>query len=286
MLNTTQNPPRQTLPNGTFFDMIPVEAGTFMMGSEDNDRSKPVHKVRVSTFYIGKVPITQALWKAVMGADKNLSAFQGDKRPVERVSWYDAAVFCNALNALCGYEPTYFRDAQCTQPYGKIDNTFTLPNEPPVFHAPQAKGYRLPTEAEWEFAAIGGNRSGGYTYAGGENLQELGWYDGNSYDKTMPVGLKMYNELGIHDMSGNVWEWCSDVYSDYTEVISSSTVDAIDGAIVNPTGVLQQGVDRVLRGGSWSDQAGHCRPTFRLNDPPAIRFDNFGFRLVLSSLSV
>ena len=135
--------------------------------------------------------------------------------------------------------------------------------------------YRLPTEAEWEFAARGGNKSGNYTYAGGENLQELGWFNENSYGKTMPVGLKFHNELGIHDMSGNVWEWCNDWwYDDYKLVAQTNTADT------------KHGYSRVLRGGSWCNNAVHCRPAARDYYNPTYRDNRYGFRLVISFLSV
>src|SRR5690606_2860145 len=146
MSDTSVSPLVQRLPNGFAFDLIPVEAGSFMMGSEEKDAfddEKPVHRVQIGyNFHIGKFPVTQALWKDVMNGE-NPSHFKGERRPVERVSWYDAAVFCNALNELCGFAPVYFSDPAFQQPYGKTAAGFILPNEGAVYRKPGAPGYRL-----------------------------------------------------------------------------------------------------------------------------------------------
>ena len=159
--------------NGVSFTMIPVEGGTFTMGAtsemtEPFDWEKPTHQVTLSSYYIGETEVTQALWKAVMGS--NPSHFKGDNLPVEYVSWDDCQTFIRKLNALTG------------------------------------KRFRLPTEAEWEFAARGGNKSCGYQYSGGDELSEVAWFVGNSGDRTHAVGTKIANELSIYDMSGNVCE--------------------------------------------------------------------------------
>jgi formylglycine-generating enzyme required for sulfatase activity len=176
-------------------EMVLVEGGTFQMGSDVYSGEKPIHQVTLSTFSMGKYPITQSQWQKVMGS--NPSHFKGDDLPVEQVSWEDAQQFINKLNSMTG------------------------------------KTYRLPTEAQWEFAARGGTKSKGYEYSGSNNANEVAWYDDNSGKKTQLVGQKAANELGIFDMSGNVWEWCSDWYGDY----SSATV-------TNPTGAAT-GVFRV-----------------------------------------
>ncbi|MBQ8608093.1 MAG: SUMF1/EgtB/PvdO family nonheme iron enzyme, partial [Bacteroidaceae bacterium] len=175
---------RQTFTvNGVSFTMVRVEGGTFRMGATSeqvnpyNDE-KPVHSVTLSSYSIGQTEVTQALWKAVMGS--NPSRFRGDNLPVERVSWNDCRTFIRKLNALTG------------------------------------RTFRLPTEAEWEFAARGGNQSQGYQYSGSNNLGSVAWYDSNSGDKTHPVATKSANELGLYDMSGNVWEWCQDWYGSYS----------------------------------------------------------------------
>ena len=220
------------------FDMAYVKGGTFTMGataeqgSDAYDWEKPTHSVTVSDFYIGKYEVTQAQWKAVMGS--NPSRWKGDNLPVENVSWNDIQEFIQKLNAQTG------------------------------------KKFRLPTEAEWEYAARGGNQSKGYKYSGSNSIGDVAWYYDNSSSKTHPVGQKTPNELGIYDMSGNVWEWCGDWYGSYSS--SSQT---------NPTGP-SSGSFRVLRGGSWSYIAGSCRVSRRSYDPD-YRSDNYGFRLACLS---
>ena len=225
--------------NGVSFDMMYVKGGTFTMGgtseqgSDACDDEKPTHRVTLSTYYIGKYEVTQALWKAVMG--NNPSNWKGDNLPVEKVSWNDCQDFIRKLNALTG------------------------------------KNFRLPTEAEWEFAARGGNNSRGYKYAGSNNIGDVAWYGGNSGSKTHAVGTKSPNELGIYDMSGNVWEWCQDWKGSYSS--ASQT---------NPTGA-SSGSYRVLRGGSWFYYAWRCRSSHRNGGTPGYR-DGNGIRLVLSQL--
>lgn len=226
------------------FDMIFVEGGTFIMGSEDAeawDREKPVHKVKLSGFYIARYPVTQALWKAIMEGVNNPSYFKGDSRPVETVSWKDAQDFIKALN------------------YKKNRN------------------YRLPTEAEWEYAAQGGRNSKGYIYAGSNYLKEVGFYDANSYGETKDVGLKEPNELGLCDMSGNIWEWCSDKYSDsyYQECLNK-------GIVLNPIGPIQ-GSGRIIRGGNWGSSLQFCRSAYRDSNVLRARSGSIGFRLALSA---
>lgn len=223
--------------------MMYVKGGTFTMGatseqgSDADSDEKPTHRVTLSNFYIGKYEVTQALWKAVMG--NNPSNWKGDNLPVETVSWYDCQTFIRKLNALTG------------------------------------KNFRLPTEAEWEFAARGGNNSRGYKYAGSNNIGDVAWYDGNSGSKTHTVGAvgtKSPNELGIYDMSGNVWEWCQNWFGSYSS--ASQT---------NPAGA-SSGSDRVLRGGSWDSYAGYCRSSNRLSGTSDGRNNRYGLRLVLSQL--
>ena len=223
--------------NGVSFEMVEVRGGTFRMGatseqgSDAYDGEKPVHSVTLSGYYIGKTEVTQALWKAVMGS--NPSEFKGDDLPVERVSWYDCQEFIRELNALTG------------------------------------QNFRLPTEAEWEFACRGGNNSRGYKYSGSNYIDNVAWYDGNSEDKTHPVATKLPNELGLYDMSGNVWEWCSDWNGKYSS-----------GAQTNPKGPYD-GSYRVIRGGSWIFSVGYCRSSRRYNDIPMYRNYCFGLRLAL-----
>ena len=218
-------------------NMVYVEGGTFTMGAtseqkKPDDDEKPTHRVSLSSFYIGKYEVTQALWKAVMGS--NPSSYKGDNLPVENVSWNDCQTFLRKLNAMTG------------------------------------KNFRLPTEAEWEYAARGGNLSRGYQYSGSKKIDDVAWYRNNSGSKTHNVGTKAPNELGIYDMSGNVWEWCQDWYGDYHGYSQT-----------NPTGP-SCGANRVYRGGSWGSGAWLCRVAFRDNYTPGSRGNGLGLRLALS----
>ena len=223
--------------NGVSFKMVAVGGGTFTMGATSEQGSdaysdeSPTHSVTLSDFAIGETEVTQELWKAVMGS--NPSYFSGTNLPVEKVSWNDCQTFISKLNNLTG------------------------------------KNFRLPTEAEWEYAARGGNKSKGYKYAGSNTLGDVAWYYGNSSSKTHPVKQKQANELGLYDMSGNVWEWCQDWYGSY----SSS-------AQTNPTGSTS-GSDRVYRGGSLSCEAGICRVSYRNSHTPAYYSSDLGLRLAL-----
>lgn len=232
--------------NGVTFTMVAVEGGTFTMGatpeqgSDALDWEYPAHQVTLSGYCIGQTEVTQALWLAVMGS--NPSYFKGDlNRPVECVSWNDCQTFITKLNELTG------------------------------------KQFRLPTEAEWEFAARGGNLSQGYKYAGSNTIGDVAWYYDNSYALgsshpdygTHPVGTKAPNELGLYDMSGSVSEWCQDWSGSYSS--ESQT---------NPTGPAS-GSLRVYRGGSWSYYARYCRVSYRYDDDPSGTYFNFGLRLAL-----
>ena len=234
----TPNTPSSSSANFGDIEMVFVKGGTFTMGATSEQRrdaesdEKPTHSVTISDYYIGKYEVTQAQWRAVMG--NNPSNFKGDNLPVECVSWNDVQVFIQRLNEKTG------------------------------------KRFRLPTEAEWEYAARGGSQSKGYKYSGSNTLDDVAWHYGNSSSKTHPVGQKQPNKLGIYDMSGNVWEWCQDWYGVYSS--SSQT---------NPTGP-SSGSYRVLRGGSRFDGAWYCRVSFRRSYDPRTRYDNGGFRLVCS----
>ncbi|MBO7477256.1 MAG: SUMF1/EgtB/PvdO family nonheme iron enzyme [Salinivirgaceae bacterium] len=190
------------------------------------------HQVTVNSFFIGKYPVTQGLWNNIMG--ENPSHFTlGDNYPVERVTWDDCQTFISKLNAVTG------------------------------------KQFRLPTEAEWEFAAKGGNQSCGYEYAGSNEIYNVAWFDGDSLS-THIIGTKQPNELGIYDVCGNVWEWCQDWYGDFERK-----------PMINPKGAVT-GMCRVLRGGSWNDNAKSCRVTFRNYSNPSYGLNIFGLRLAMS----
>lgn len=236
--------------------MIRVEGGSFLMGSNEavyaaNER---VHEVSLSSFFIGETEVSQALWKAVMG--NNPSRFAGDERPVDSVNWFEALRFCNALSEKEGLTPAY-----------AISGTT-------VSWDTGAGGYRLPTEAEWEYAARGGilgalsdealERA---FYSGGENPEALGWYNANSNKSSQPVKGKVPNELGLYDMSGNLWEWCWDYLGEYPpEPVS------------NPTGA-SEGARRILRGGAWFTPVNLLRVTNRYWNAPAFKANSVGFRL-------
>ena len=227
------------------FTMVPVEGGTFMMGAtaeqgnDGSEREKPVHQVTLDSYYIGQTEVTQELWAAVMGS--NPSNFIGSLNPVENVSWQDCLEFIIALNQLTG------------------------------------QNFRLPTEAEWEFAARGGNESQGFKYAGSNNIDNVAWYSGNDSWQvrgtgtygTHPVATRMPNELMLFDMSGNVHEWCQDWYGSYSS--DSQT---------NPTGPIA-GTNRVYRGGSWYFDEWFCRVSFRNSVTPSYRSYGIGLRLAM-----
>lgn len=221
-------------------NMVYVSGGTFTMGgtseqgSEAESDEKPTHSVTLSSYYICKYEVTQALWRAIMGS--NPSNFKGDNLPVECVSWDDCQTFINRLNSYTG------------------------------------RNFRLPTEAEWEFAARGGNYSRHYKYSGSNYIDDVAWYGDNSGDRTHPVGTKQANELGLYDMSGNVWEWCSDWYGSYSSYSQTDPIGPNNGS------------NRMDRGGCWGNFAKRCRPAYRSYGPPGYRDHGRGLRLVLSQL--
>ena len=225
---------------GVTFKMIGVAGGTFTMGATAEQGSdaysdeSPTHRVTLSSYYIGETEVTQALWEAVIwGSWRNPSYWKGDGLPVTNVSWNDCQDFIRRLNCMTG------------------------------------KHFRLPTEAEWECAARGGSRSQGYKYSGSNSIDKVAWYGDNSGRETHPVGVLRPNELGLYDMSGNVWEWCQDWYGDYSSFDQT-----------NPTGPYS-GDRRVRRGGSYKCGAWDCRVSNRDDYSPDCHCLNIGFRLVL-----
>ena len=240
-------------------NMVFVEGGTFQMGSNDISRAKPVHSVTVSSFYIGKNEITQGEYRSVTG--KSPSIYKGDSRPVENVSWYDAVEFCNALSKREGLSTAYNinkgrQDSNNKSKYDEVKWTVTVNLN--------ANGYRLPTEAEWEYAARGGKRSKGYKFAGGD----AGWNIDNSGRKTHEVRKRSANEIGLYDMSGNVSEWCWNWYRSYS---SSSQKD-----LMGPG----SGTWRVLRGGCFDNDASDCHLASRHIGDPDQRGRAVGFRVL------
>ena len=219
---------------GINMKMVYVEGGTFQMGSNAGDSDEtPVHSVTLDSYYIAECEVTQAQWQTIMG--DNPSKFTGDtNRPVESVSWEEAKAFCAKLSELTG------------------------------------KRYTLPTEAQWEYAARGGNKSQGYTYSGSNTIDDVAWYRSDSSSTTHAVKQKSANELGLYDMSGNVWEWCNDWYGSSYYSSSPQT---------NPTGP-SSGSYRVIRGGGWGDTASGCRVANRYCNAPSGRYGGVGFRVV------
>ena len=219
------------------FEMIWVEGDTFTMGcvsvndSNCYSNEKPAHQVILNGFYIGKYEVTQGQWKAIMGNNPSYYTGCGDNCPVERVSWNDAQEFITKLNQKTG------------------------------------KSYSLPTEAEWEFAARGGNKSKDYKYSGSDDINAVGWNKVNSGSTTHQVGMKQPNELGIYDMSGNVIEWCYDFYGSYSE-----------NTLINPLGP-NTGTNRVNRGGGYSYESWFCRVFYRNYSTASNKTSNLGFRL-------
>lgn len=226
----------------TYPEMITVEGGTFTMGDTEMEGEKneqPTHQVTLKTFKIAKTETTVAQWRAYCNATgrampETPSWGWTDSHPIVNVNYNDAMAYCDWLAE-------------------KMD-----------------ADYRLPTEAEWEYAARGGKLSKGTKYSGGRSIDNVGWYADNAGSKTHTVATKNPNELGIYDMSGNVWEWCKDWYGEYSAA-----------AQTNPKGATS-GSNRVIRGGGWGRLASYCRVAYRRNDDPSHRYDGFGFRVVLS----
>jgi formylglycine-generating enzyme len=221
----------QAAPKGYVY----VKGGTFQMGDllgAGFGNEKPIHQVQVSSFLISATEVTQKEWRDVMGTDP--SRFKGDDLPVQDVSWEEAVEYCNRKSVKEKLTPCYSGSGDA------IKCNFL------------ANGYRLPTEAEWEFAAKGGLASKGSKYIGGDDPDAVGWFKGNAGNTAHPVGTKKPNELGLYDMGGNVAEWCWDLYSDYASAPQA-----------DPRGPAANGETRVFRGGSWLLEATNMRATRR-----------------------
>ena len=224
---------REVVHDATGIVMVFIPAGSFTMGSPDTeaerDDDEGQHRVTLTRgFYLGKYEVTQDQWQRVMGENPARFADAGRKAPVERVSWEDCQAFCRKLG----------------------------------------EGFRLPTEAEWEYAARGGPVSRGFTYSGSDHLDNVGWFNGNSGIRTIDVGQRRANELGLHDMSGNVFEWCQDGDGDYP---SGAVIDPVDRST---------GPERIFRGGAWNGNARNCRCANRASSMPTMRGGDLGLRLV------
>ncbi len=231
--------PQSPILEELFSNMVLVEGGTFTMGAAANQMKdaesdeKRTHQVTLSDFYICKYEVTQELWTLVMGT--NPSQFKGAHQPVEDVTWHDCQIFIQKLNQLTGKE------------------------------------FRMPTEAEWEYAARGGKLSKGYKYAGSNSINDVAWYNGNSGNAPHDVGEKQPNELGLYDMSGNVYEWCQDWKAPYPRTPQT-----------NPTGA-DEGTYRVNRGGRWCGSARACRTSDRSMSAPDYHFYHLGMRLAITN---
>jgi len=228
---------------GISIDLVHIPAGKFLMGSNEQDKEKLPHEVSLTEFYMSKYPITQKQWQIVMG--NNPSKFKGDHRPVEQVSWYTARAFCQKLSQKTG------------------------------------KRIRLPTEAEWEYAARGATKSKSYIYAGGNNIDEVGWHRTNSGQETHVVGLKQPNEIGLYDLSGNVWEWCWDEWHDnYLGKPDRLKKNGNEPWLNSQVNSTEDDINYCLRGGSWGYAADYCRLTARSRFVADGWLDFFGFRIV------
>ncbi len=237
------------------FDFVRVKAATFVRGIDDGDEDvRPKHEVFVKSFYISKYEVTQKEWNKIM--EFNNSPVKGDNYPVSNVSWWDAVEFCNKLSIKEGLTPCY----------DLLKGEMIKCNY-------DASGYRLPSEAEWELAAIGGSDGNRKAYSGSEGSVDVAWIKGSNPN---PVGTKKPNELGIFDMSGNVAEWCNDWYDKQYYKFASVKHD-------NPHGA-NYGYYRVIRGGSYKEDEGNSRVFFRSFNKPQNRLISKGFRVVRSFL--
>ena len=245
--NTNNGSNKEFEVNNVTFKMVFVKGGSMYLGCTsgsgrcESDQS-PSHNVTLTDYYMGETEVTQALWKAVMGYNNNPSNWKGDLLPVEMVSWNDCQEFVSRLNSRLSSD------------------------------LPQGYQFALPSEAQWEYAARGGQKTSGGMYAGSGNVSFVAWYYDNSSSRTHDVKQKAPNELGLYDMSGNVWEWCEDWYSSTFYSDNRNWTDPVNTYV---------GSSRVLRGGSWYSNASYCRVAHRYGDSPGSRGDSYGFRLAI-----
>ncbi|MBO7092620.1 MAG: SUMF1/EgtB/PvdO family nonheme iron enzyme, partial [Victivallales bacterium] len=233
-----------TLPDGTTITMIEIEPGEFMMGEDSASSDELRHLVKLSyKFWMGRYEITQKQWQAVMG--NNPSNFKFDENPVEGITWNEAMKFCEKLNEMAAD---------------------SIPD-----------GYKitLPTEAQWEFAARGGKRTKYYPYSGSDIIDDVAWHSENSNVRTQPVGMKFANELGLYDMTGNVWEWCLDACEWENKVMTDTYRDGV----VDP--ISTKGELHIIRGGGWLSSPKNCRIANRLCCDTNFKIYNLGLRIVL-----
>lgn len=253
-LNACSEEDSITVPDDTKYnEMIFVEGGSFWMGdsSLSHHGDTPVHKVNLSDFYISEYEVTQGEWNKIMPFNPSIQ--KGDILPISKIIWIDAVKYCNEKSNLDNLTPCYII---------QDSNNIVLNLN--------CNGYRLPTEAEWEYAAKGGKKSNGFVYSGSDSLNEVGWYSENSNGLIKEPGLKKPNELGLYDMSGNVYEWCWDVYARYDSA-----------EVTNPIGPAT-GIARVIRGGSFEYFPDQAHVTWRSINISEDDFYNCGFRLVRS----
>lgn len=245
-----KDPAKLDLPQ---FRMRAIPAGEFRMGSEDFNYAKPIHSVKLNSFYMAEFAVTEELWQAVMGQRK--ARFEGLNRPSVNVSWFEVVEFCNKLNELLGLPKPYAGSQEKGYQWQRSSLAF-----------------RLPTEAEWEYAASAGEN---HTFAGSARRRSVAWTDENNNNSTVPAGFKFPNAWDLYDMSGNVWEWIWDVFD--AEAYSKRA----GNTAVNPL-VIDGNGGRVLRGGSWGNDAGDARVALRDGNHPDGAWHNGGFRLVLA----
>jgi len=276
--------------NGVAFEMVFVEGGTFIMGcTTGQENCSPTHEVILNDFFMGKLQVTQQLWKVIMGSDVRqqwlatavadrewMSASMGPyaraiSATFDITGWYSVEDFSRVvINDYGDNYPMFFiNHSECELLCYRLNQLLSA-------QLPEGYKFVIPTEAQWEFAARGGTKSKGYTYSGSNNIEEVAWYDAKYYVTSYEVGKKNSNELGIYDMSGNVWEWCKDWFDEEFYRYSPTN---------NPTGPAY-GDYRVLRGGSWCSVKEVCTVSWRYKDLPQVRANNYGLRLALVNVNI